>query len=164
MQFPVEVELQADIIAACTNMGGYGDKIQDKYLKGKPDIWLQLPSGIIIFAEVKKAQRPGNILRFDYKGLQLECLEKLTEHCIPAFGLSFGYDLVGLSFMQISPYKELKATYEEFNCIKFYVKIMQRVRHCGDIIKALEKILAGSVSQQIKFNLENIHDNVATQT
>ena len=67
-----ETVLQKEIIDTCTKLGGFGKKTQDKYIKGQPDLWLKLPSGLIIWAEVKVVRNILYTISVPFMPLQLD--------------------------------------------------------------------------------------------
>jgi hypothetical protein len=152
--FPVkrEVDLQADIIDTCIKLGGYGFKWNDKFLKGKPDVWLSLPSGVQIFAEVKVIRKARFTIRPEFTRLQLDCMGELTLRGIPAIGMVFvKQDTGGIEF-KICPYMELKKLQETHNAIRYHISHFHRVRQLEDIITDLEAFFAGSVPQAVQMS------------
>ena len=139
-KFPKETELQKQIIAKCIELGGCGDKIQDKFVKGKADIWLKLPEGQIIFVETKINIASSGIINPEFSIPQLTYLAFLEEHQVPSFGLCFAYRPVWdnlATYYRISPAKELLKTWKETNTIEY--TLQDYVYYC-DLGQIIEKL------------------------
>jgi hypothetical protein len=147
-----ETDLQRDLINACIDLGGFGDKIQDKYLKGKSDIWLKLPSGIILFAEVKIVRNARFTITPEFTTLQLEYMEKLHENDLAVLGLIFAQSSEGYVDFKIAPYRELKFLFEKNHKIQYHISQLQRARSFAMIIKELEAFFVNSIPQVIRMS------------
>lgn len=134
-----ETELQQLIIDTCITMGGFGFKLQDKYTKGKPDLFLKLPSGVLIFAEVKVVRRAKNIITPEFTQLQLDWLGQLTAQNLPAVGLIFMENATGTVELKISEFMELKKLQEQNNRISFHVEDFIRVRTPGSMVQEIDR-------------------------
>lgn len=55
---PKELDLQAKLVKAAKDAGGYGYKQSNKFLAGPPDLYLSHPATGAVFIEVKK-NHPG---------------------------------------------------------------------------------------------------------
>jgi hypothetical protein len=113
--FPKETEFQQKLIDECIKLGGFGDKIQDKFVKGKTDIWLRLPSGNrLVFIEVKLNKYIGtDIIVPNFIIPQLEYIDKLANNGVPVCAMLFVFRKPGLDrdlkiYFKIAPPLELE--------------------------------------------------------
>ena len=135
-----ETVFQRQIIDACIEVGGYGDKIQDKYVKGKCDIWLSLPSGTIVFVEVKLNQNVNNVISPEFSISQLEYMSQLHHHNVPVLGLCFATRPVNEEiawYYKICNFPLLKKKWEENNVISFNITDYSYYSKLTTVIAAL---------------------------
>jgi len=125
-KYPSELEFQSQIIKDCTALGGFGDKIQDKYLKGKCDIWLRLPSGMrFVWVEVKLHRYNNNeTIEDDFSIPQLEYIDKLAENKVPVCGMLFvarkpGWEKELKFYFKIATPKELELKFKAHGKISY---------------------------------------------
>jgi hypothetical protein len=149
-----ETNLQKELIEACILMGGFGDKIQDKYIKGKSDVWLKLPSGLIIFSEIKVVRNAVYTISPEFKALQLEYMEQLSLNRIPVIGLIFVKNAAGYVDFKVSSFKELKALYDRHGKVKYHISHFKRARSFEMIINEIENFFMGSMPQVVKVKSE----------
>jgi hypothetical protein len=152
-----ETDLQKKLIDTNAALGGFGFKLQDKYIKGKPDLWLKLPSGAMIFAEVKIIRNARYTITPEFSLLQLDYMERLTERDVPVIGLIFTRSPEGHVNFKISSYMELKKLHEKFNKIKYHISHFKRAHNLEEVIEALEEFFAGSTPQ-----ISRMKDEVVT--
>jgi hypothetical protein len=149
-----ETDLQKRLIDTNAAMGGFGFKLQDKYVKGKPDLWLKLPSGITIFTEVKIIRNARYTITPEFTLLQLENMEHMTENDVPVVGLIFTRSPEGYVNFKISSYMELKKLHEQFNKIKYHISHFKRAHSLEEVVQALEDFFAGSSPQTTQTKAE----------
>jgi len=149
-----ETDLQKDLIEACVLMGGFGDKIQDKYVKGKSDVWLKLPSGLIIFSEIKVVRNAVYTISPEFKALQLEYMERLSLNRIPVIGLIFVKNDAGYVDFKVSSFKELKCLHDKHGKVKYHISHFKRARNFEMIINEIESFFIGSMPQTVKIKSE----------
>jgi len=147
-----ETDLQRDLINECKKMGGFGDKIQDKYIRGKSDIWLKLPSGLLVFTEIKIVRNVRYTIAPEFKTLQLEYMEALTLNHIPVVGITFAQSPEGFVDFKVSSYMELKALFERHHKIKYHISHFERARSFKMVIEAIEGFFVGSEPQIVRTN------------
>ena len=125
LKFPNELDLQKAIIETCKKEGGFGDKIQDKFVKGKCDIWLKLPeNGPIVFIEVKINENVKEIVKPKFSIPQLEYMEKLHEHGVATLAICFATRKIIdrlVTYYRICPPAELKRKWETNNVITYSI-------------------------------------------
>jgi hypothetical protein len=143
-----ETDLQSDIVKTCKALGGFGYKLQDKYIKGKPDLWLKLPSGIAFFTEVKICRNIRFVLTPGFADLQMERLGELEKNNLPAVGTVFAQSPEGYVNFRICSYFELKELELKFKKPKYHVSHFKRAHNFEEIIEAYEKFFFGSTAQQ----------------
>jgi hypothetical protein len=122
--FPKETKLQQKIIEACTAIGGYGGKLQDKFVKGKVDLWLRLPSGNrFAFVEVKLNKYVSSeVITVDFSLPQLEHIQTLAYHEVPVCAMMFvgkKSDKQVKFYFKIAPPLELETKFKIENKIKY---------------------------------------------
>lgn len=147
-----ETDLQSRLIATCQSLGGFGDKIQDKYVKGKADVWLKLPSGTLIFAEVKIVRNARYTISPEFSDLQLDYMAKLAAHAVPIIGIIFTQSPEGYVDFKISSYLELKLIFAKFKKIKYHISHFKRAHDLVEVIKEIEAFFAGSTAQTVAMN------------
>jgi len=145
-----ETDLQQDLIDECIKLGGFGFKLQDKYLKGKPDLFLKLPSGIVIFAEVKVIRHARYTLAPSFDKLQLDYMKQLQENNIPIFGLMFAINPDKYVDFKIATHLELAALYEKFGNIRYHITSFQRCRSLEQVLHEIENRFVGCISQSFE--------------
>lgn len=143
-----ETDLQQDLIDECIKLKGFGFKLQDKYLKGKPDLFLKLPSGIMIFAEVKIIRHARYTLSPSFDKLQLDYMQQLHDNDIPVFGLMFAINPEKYVDFKIATYTELNRLYEKFGNIRYHITSFERCRTFEQIIQTIEDCFAVSKAQR----------------
>ena len=149
-----ETDLQKRLIDTNATMGGFGFKLQDKYVKGKPDLWLKLPSGVTIFAEVKIIRNARYTITPEFSLLQLDYMERMTENGVPVVGLIFTRSPEGYVNFKISSYMELKKLHEQFNKIKYHISHFKRAHSLEEVVQALEDFFAGSLPKTTRMKDE----------
>ena len=77
-----ELRTQAVLAAACKDQGGYGIKLQNKFLAGIPDLFLALPGVGMAFVEVK------------LRGGQLAKIQQVTIERMQGAGVPAGWCVV----------------------------------------------------------------------
>jgi hypothetical protein len=122
--FPKETVFQQKIIDACIALNGYGAKIQDKFVKGKVDLWLRLPSGNrFVFVEVKLNKYiSSEIITADFSLPQLEHIQTLAYHQVPVCAMLFvgrKSDKKMKFYFKIASPLELEIKFKEKNKIKY---------------------------------------------
>ena len=148
-----ETVLQKELIDTCTKLGGFGKKTQDKYIKGQPDLWLKLPSGLIIWAEVKVVRNILYTISVPFMPLQLDSMEQYTLHDIPTLGLTFAITPDGIVYYKISAYHELKKLWEKFNSIRYHISHFKRCHNLEEVIEDIEAYFTGSTAQFAKYKV-----------
>ena len=142
-----ETDLQKRLVDTCTDMGGFGFKLQDKYVKGKPDVWLKLPSGVMLFSEVKIIRNARYTLSPVFQPLQLERMEALEMCGVPCIGLVFAQSPEGAVDFKICPLRELLQLKAKFGNPRYHISHFRRAHNLGEVIEALEVCFAGSLVQ-----------------
>jgi hypothetical protein len=167
MKVKKEVDYQQILIDTCKSLGGFGDKIQDKYVKGKADLWLKLPSGLILFAEMKVVK--GSIWRItpEFMPLQLDYLADLTDVDIPAIGIIIAISPKEDIKYKIASYFELHDCMERNNAISFHIDEFTKFYSFNDLIAGLELFFEGSTPQQYKhkpLNRSKLYQELSNDT
>jgi hypothetical protein len=127
LAFPKETVLQQKIIDACIALNGYGAKIQDKFVKGKVDLWLRLPSGNrFAFIEVKLNKYvTSEVITADFSLPQLEHIQTLAYHLVPVCAMLFvgkKSDKKIKFYFKIASPLELEQKFKEENKVRYPFK------------------------------------------
>jgi hypothetical protein len=138
--FPKEIEFQQKLIDECIKLGGFGDKIQANFVKGKTDIWLRLPSGNrLVFVEVKLNKYSGtDIIVPNFSIPQLEYIDKLANNGVPVCAMLFVFRKPGLDrdlkiYFKIAPPLELEMKFKTCSYPNKISYIFSDYTYIGDI-------------------------------